>query len=70
MYTFKIKRSDSPLYRSGSATIVLSEYSLDRDHDHCITQSCKSYEELLGEIRRLKNELDGIAAQARDQFPS
>ena len=69
MYTFKLKRSETPLYRGAAATIVLSEYSLDRDRDLCITQSCKSYAELLGEIHRLKGELDAIAAQARDQFP-
>ena len=68
MYTFKLKHSQSPLYRSGAATIVLSEYSLDGDKDHCLTHSCKSHEELLGEIHRLKSELDAIAAQARNSF--
>jgi hypothetical protein len=68
MYTFKLKRSQSPVHRSGAATIVLSEYSLDADKDHCITHSCKSHEELLGEIRRLKQELDAIASQAAEVF--
>lgn len=68
MFTFKLKHSQSPLYRSGSATIVLSEYSLDAEKDHCITRACKTHEEFLREIERLKHELDAIGAQALDKF--
>jgi hypothetical protein len=68
MFTFKLKYCRSPLYRSEAATIVLSEYSIDPDKDRCITRSCKSHEELLSEIQRLKGELDAIARQAQESF--
>ena len=44
-------------------TIVLSQYSVDRDQDLCLTEECRTPEELREEVERLKKELDSILEQ-------
>ena len=63
MLTFRTKYGVSPLYRGGVVTIVLSQYSVDRDRDLCLTEECKTPEELREEVERLKKELDSILEQ-------
>jgi hypothetical protein len=64
MLTFRTKYTIPPLHRNGTVTIVLSQYSLDRDRDLCLTHECKTIEEVRGEVDRLKKELDAIVEQA------
>lgn len=52
------------MYRGGMVTIVLSQYSVDRDRDLCLTGECKTIEQVQGEVDRLKKELDAILEQA------
>ena len=68
MLTFRTKFSASPLHRNGSVTVVLSQYSVDRDRDLCLTQECKTMEEVRREVERLKKELDAVVAQAADKL--
>ena len=68
MLTLRLKRSDLPLYRTGSVTIVLSQYSVDRDKDLCLTRECKTVAEVQEEVERLKKELDAILVQAEQKM--
>ncbi len=68
MLTFRTKYTGSPIYRQGTVTIVLSQYSVDRDRDLCLTHECKTFEQVQGEVERLKKELDSILAQAADKL--
>ena len=58
------------MYRRGTVTVVLSQYSVDRDRDFCLTGECKTIEQLRGEVDRLKKELDAILVQAADKLQS
>ena len=69
MLTLRLKQSDLPLYRAGSGvTIVLSQYSVDRDKDLCLTHACKIVSEVREEVERLKSELDAILVQAEQKM--
>ena len=68
MLTLRLKQSDLPLYRAGSVTIVLSQYSVDRDKDLCLTHACKTVSEVREEVERLKSELDAIMVQAEQKI--
>ena len=68
MLTFRTKYTASPLHRHGSVTVVLSQYSVDRDRDLCLTHECKTIEEVRCEVERLKKELDAVVAQAADKL--
>ena len=67
MRTFKLKVQDSVVYRTWKATIVLSEYSFDKDRNVTLTHECQTLAEVRTEIDRLKNELDSILALAAAQ---
>ena len=68
MLTLRLKHSDLPIYRAGSVTIVLSQYSIDRDKDLCLTHECKTVAEVREEVQRLKSELDAILIQAEQRL--
>jgi hypothetical protein len=68
MLTLRLTHSELPLYRSGSVTIVLSQYSIDRDKDLCLTHECKTLTEVRAEVERLKTELDSILLQAEQRL--
>ena len=68
MLTFRTKYNESPLYRRGTVTIVLSQYSLDRDRDLCLTHECQTMKQVQQEVERLKKELDAILAQAAEKL--
>ena len=70
MLTLRTKYTQSPMYRRGTVTIVLSQYSVDRDRDLCLTDECKTMEQIQGEVDRLKKELDAILVQAADKLQS
>jgi len=68
MLTLRLKHSDLPLYRASTVTIVLSQYSIDRDQDLCLTHECKTISEVREEVQRLKCELDAILVQAEQRL--
>jgi hypothetical protein len=68
MLTFRFKHSELPGSRQSAITIVLSQYSVDRDQEICLTHECQDVEGVRAEVERLKRELDAILDQSIERL--